>query len=271
MSRKLGLAHLTLEEASLEDLVAAAAETGFSAIGMRICGFAPEEDSVGLLGIVSRQRALRRRMDDTGISMLNVCSFRLSASITPADYAPVIDACAELGAPIILLTCFVADPAARSDKLAALAERAGRAGIRIGLEFFRSSELRNLAQAEALRRSNPDHIGHIMDALHFFRAGHCVADLASLDPGAVFGIQICDGPALAPSDELLRAEIRDRRLPGEGELPLSDFIAALPAHLPLEIECPVRAHAGLPLVERARRAWQAGNFFLNDLARGGRR
>ena len=50
MSRSLGLAHLTIEEASPEDLVEAAARAGFAAVGMRICGFAPEADAVGLIG-----------------------------------------------------------------------------------------------------------------------------------------------------------------------------------------------------------------------------
>lgn len=191
-SPRLGLAHLTIEEATPDELVGAAADAGFSVVGMRICGFAPDADHVRLLSERARQRELRRRLDDVDISLLNVCNFRLTRDIQPADYAPVIAACVELGAPLILLTCFIDDEGERAAKLSSLAAIANEAGIAIGLEFFRSSGLRSLEAAEALRRScDSQNVGHVLGALHVFRAGHQPADLAALDPRHVLGIQIC--------------------------------------------------------------------------------
>ena len=55
-----------------------------------------------------------------------------------------------------------------------------------------------------------------------------------------------------------------RLLPGEGVLPLAALVKALPATTPLSVEAPVRATAGLPALERARRAYRAMRTLLDN-------
>jgi hypothetical protein len=61
------------------------------------------------------------------------------------------------------------------------------------------------------------------------------------------------------------AEARgDRLLPGEGTLPLSAFLDALPENLPLAVEAPTLELAGLSFAESARRAGEATRVFLGS-------
>jgi sugar phosphate isomerase/epimerase len=80
--------------------------------------------------------------------------------------------------------------------------------------------------------------------------------------------QVCDaGPDMpAPTDTpaLIREARTGRLLPGEGVLPVADIVKALPADLPLAIEAPCRATAGLPAIERARRAYHAMTTLRGD-------
>ena len=76
--------------------------------------------------------------------------------------------------------------------------------------------------------------------------------------------QICDAAAVIPSEsgDLIREARTGRLLPGEGALPLRELVAALPAAIPLSIEAPVRATAGLPALDRAQRAYRSMHALL---------
>lgn len=143
--------------------------------------------------------------------------------------------------------------------LVAVARQAVGFGLSIGTEFLRSSELKNLQAAERLlAKSDQPNTGHIIDALHLQRVDDVAADIRRLPPESLLAVQICDAPLAAPPEAELRAEVRDRRLPGDGEPPLDALLDAVPPDVPAEIEVPVAALAHLPLTERARRAHAAG-------------
>ena len=71
-------------------------------------------------------------------------------------------------------------------------------------------------------------------------------------------------PATPPADEAgLRNEARTGRFyPGDGELPLAAFLAAMPAEARLGLEAPCRAYAHLPPVERGRIAGRVTRDWL---------
>ena len=115
--------------------------------------------------------------------------------------------------------------------------------------------------------------GILLDALHFRRFGGTLEQLRSLDPELLSYVQLCDAP-LAPPNGLprprlprgqstdgtdLQLESRAMRLlPGDGELPLVEFLAALPEEMPISVEAPVLSlWETLTPVEFARRARQA--------------
>jgi sugar phosphate isomerase/epimerase len=104
----------------------------------------------------------------------------------------------------------------------------------------------------------------LIDALHLSRCGVDLASPAPFDSAAVSYVHLCDGPAARPRDEAsLRNEARTGRLlPGEGELPLGSFLAAMPAEARLGLEAPCRAYAHLPVIERGRIAGRVTRDWL---------
>ena len=137
-------------------------------------------------------------------------------------------------------------------------------GIRIAIEFMPMSAVKTLAMAQSLIAASGRHeVGLVIDTLHLARSGGDAAALRQLDPRQVGLVQICDAPALLSDHSTLLDEAMTGRLyPGDGALPLADFLAALPADCEIECETPVKADAGLSQQERAvRSAVRAEAFF----------
>jgi sugar phosphate isomerase/epimerase len=99
--------------------------------------------------------------------------------------------------------------------------------------------------------------GLLVDAIHFFRAGDRVAELAALPGRYLHYAQFCDARRERPADmpELIRQARADRLMPGEGGLDLAGLVRALPGELPLSLEIPYARP--MPALERARRALEA--------------
>jgi sugar phosphate isomerase/epimerase len=88
-----------------------------------------------------------------------------------------------------------------------------------------------------------EHVGRgrcriLLDAMHFFRAGARVEDLEALHPDLIGYAQLCDAPLLPTRGTYMREAMFERMVPGTGELPLRDWIAALPADVEIGLEVP---------------------------------
>jgi sugar phosphate isomerase/epimerase len=130
------------------------------------------------------------------------------------------------------------------------------------LEFAVYTGVRTLADAARMVvRSKRANASVLVDALHFSRSGGVPAHIAGVAPSLFRYAQICDASADMPGPHDTAALIREARtgrlLPGEGALPLAELIAALPDGVPLAVEAPCRATAGLPALARAVRAHRA--------------
>ena len=151
------------------------------------------------------------------------------------------------------------------ERFCELCERAQQYGLHVCLEFAIYTGVRTLADAARLvKKSGSANASVLVDALHFSRSGglpvrhrghRCVA------------LQVCAdlrrrGRHPDRAADLIREARTGRLLPGEGALPLRDLVAALPAAIPLAIEAPVRATAGLPALERAQRAYRSMHALL---------
>ena len=78
-----------------------------------------------------------------------------------------------------------------------------------------------------------------VDPLHLARSGARPADLRHLDRRLLPYIQFSDG-MLAPGEPDLglakRIGVGERRLPGQGMLPIGELLAIIPRDLPLSVE-----------------------------------
>src|SRR5262245_46852843 len=265
----ISLAHLTVLDTTPPELVTVAAAAGFSTIGIRLTA----TPSVGIppYDILREGPVLREtlgRLADTGISVLDTEFLRFEPQEPVGVPEGYLEVSARLGARNVLVMSAEPDESRTTERFADLCDRAATYGLAVCLEFAVYTGVRTLARAaEIVARAGRANASVLIDALHFSRSGGLPAHVASIDPSLFRYAQICDAapdmPAADDTAALIREARTGRLLPGEGVLPLVDLVAALPAGLPLAIEAPCRATAGLPPVERARRAHRALSTLLD--------
>lgn len=266
---RLSLAHLTVLDAHPLELIDAAAAGGFDAIGLRIVRPLPADRIVDVIGDEPLVRAIAARLAATGLRLLDIEAIWLMPETDVDALKPALDLGARLGASHVLCVGNDPDPARLADRFGAFCRLANGAGLSVGLEPMSYVALKTPTEGLALLgKVRPKRAGLLIDALHFYRAGGTPADLAAMDPALFPYIHLCDAALAAPPSEGLRAEGRGGRFyPGEGELPLADFLAALPKDIPVALEAPCAAYAGLSAMERARRCGDATRDFLSRIGR----
>ncbi len=287
--RPFSLAHLTVLDADPLALIEAAAAGGFDAVGLRIVPPLPGDVIVPVIGDAALQRRIKARLGETGLTILDVEAVWLMPDTRVEALVPAPDLAADLGARYVLAVGN--DPAwdRMVDNLAGLCSAARARGLRVMLEFIPYSHVRDLAAAaDLLMAAAPADAGLLVDALHLSRSGGSPADIARYDPALFSYVHLCDAPRTPPPAEGLRTEARGGRLyPGEGQLWLSEFLDAFPPTIPIAVEAPSAAYAGLSPIERARRVAEAtralvrthdaarerahGNAFLSNSAAAFRR
>lgn len=115
------------------------------------------------------------------------------------------------------------------DAVATLAEQARRHNARVLVEFMPRTQIPDLATAVALvEEVAAPNLGLVFDTWHFTRIGGTTADIRALPPGIVTSIQVADRDAGA--DHRPYVPMAGRTLPGEGALPLREWLAALLAN-----------------------------------------
>jgi sugar phosphate isomerase/epimerase len=268
--RPISLAHLTVLDTTPPELVTVAAAAGFRTIGIRLTA----TPSVGVppydcLREGPMLRETLARLADTGVSVLDTEFLRFEPEQPIGIPEGFLEVSARLGATDVLVMSAEPEEARTLERFGELCDRAATYGLRVGLEFAIYTGVRTLAHAaEIVARSKRANASVLIDALHFSRSGGLPAHVAQVDPALLRYVQICDaGPDMPlPTDTpaLIREARTGRLLPGEGVLPLKDLVAALPAGVPLAIEAPCRATAGLPPLERAKRAHRALTALLAD-------
>lgn len=190
------------------------------------------------------RRELTAALRDRGITISQAEGFSVRPTTNVADYIPDLDIFAELGARRASGICTEQDTSRALDLLATLADLTAERGMGFTLEFAPPHAIGNLGEAHAalvaLQKSN---VRLVIDAMHFFRSGGTIAQLRALPPDLIGYAQLCDVPRLPPHDDYLKEACFERRAPGDGELPLSEFCAALPATVEVGIEVPALEHA----------------------------
>jgi len=99
-------------------------------------------------------------------------------------------------------------------------------GINIALEFlgFGWSTVRTpRGTLEIIRKTGRDHIGMILDCMHFYAGGGLLEEVKALDPKRLYGFHIDD------MENVPKEGITDQKrlIPGLGVIPLTDICKAL--------------------------------------------
>jgi sugar phosphate isomerase/epimerase len=248
----IGIGHLTMLDVAPPAWVTLAAEAGFDAVGIRVAPVVPAEVPWPM-GIGSPMLAeTRRRLADTGVTVLDVEIVRLAPDSDPAAYEALFEVGALLGASFVNVMGDDPDLMRIRDNFHLLAEKARPYGLRPVIEPMTYLRVRNLEDAVFVAAGSGG--GVTIDPLHLRRFGATPDELRSIDSRLLLYYQLCDAPLAGPSGPArshqlpggqsmdfgdARYESRSARLlPGEGELPLAEIVAAMPADIPVSVEAP---------------------------------
>ena len=271
--RTLSLAALTLLDVPPPEQVRIAARTGFTHVGLRLLPATPTDPDYDMLGDTPAVRATLAALMETGIRVSDVEIVRLTPGFTLDDRLQrFMETAARLGARQVLVAGNDNNLQRSADNLAILAAASRPYGLTMNLEPMPWTQLRTIADAQALIAAcGREDIGILVDALHFWRAGESLAALSSLPAHQLNYMQLCDGAAQRPESEqeLIRQARSARNVPGEGGLDLHGLMSALPATLPVSLEVPLDGEQGaLPPLQRAQVLFNAAQPYLRACASG---
>ena len=270
---EVGIDHLTMLGVSPPDLVTIAREAGFDSVSPRVAASTQDEEPWPMSPGSPMLEETARRLDDTDVGVLAVEVVRIGPGTRREDYEPALEAGARLGARYVTVNGDDPDIERACETFATLNADARSYGLRPVIEPIPYTQVSNLDEAIYIAERSGGG-GVLLDALHFQRYGGDLGRLRSIDPELLSYVQLCDAP-LAPPDGLprpsklprgqstdgtdLQLESRAMRLlPGDGGLPLAEFLAALPEGMPLSVEAPVLSlWETLTPAEFARRARDA--------------
>jgi sugar phosphate isomerase/epimerase len=157
------------------------------------------------------------------------------------------------------------DLSAATDSFARVCERAASHDLIVTLEYLPWSGIPDAATALRIVEGAGQPNGTLMfDSWHTFRGTTTETQLRAI-PGARFGsVQINDAPR-QPAGDIMRETTTARLLPGEGAIPLVDWIRlldALGSTAPIGVEVFSSVLAALPADEVGRRSGDAARAVL---------
>ena len=266
---EFSLAYLTVLGTAPEAQVEIAAEAGYDHVGLRLVPVVDGEPEFPFFSDPTLVRRLVRRLNATGLTVLDVEVIRLGPEDHPRDYGGFLDIAREIGARHLTVHLPDPDRERATDRFAELCEMAGTLGMDADLEFLPWTATPDLVAAAAIvTGAGQSNGGVLVDALHFFRSNSTVLQVQDL-PTDVFGLmQLCDAPRDAPTSEaeLIHAARTGRSVPGGGELALRSLVEALP-QVPYSLEVPnVAMCQELGVQEFVRHVLESSRRFVTEAA-----
>jgi 4-hydroxyphenylpyruvate dioxygenase len=228
---KMSIATLSLSGDLVEKLEAAAS-AGFAGV---------EVFDNDLLSFSGTAADVRRIAADLGLEIVSFQPFRDFEGMPPAKRERALaraerkfDVMQELGCDLLVVCSNTApdcvdDVVQATRDLRELGERASARGVRVGFKALAwARHIKTYQHAwEAVRGADHKAVGLVLDSFHTFA---CQADLAGLRgiPGqCIFLAHLADATAIHP--DLLAQNRHFTDFPGQGELPLLEFMEALQA------------------------------------------
>lgn len=186
------------------------------------------------------QRELRATLKDRGITLALAEGCIVRPQVDVSTYAADLDLFAELGAQGASTVSIEPDPGRAFDQLGALAELTAERDMGLAFEYAPPHTFNTLgAVLSAVEQIGSPNIRLLIDAMHFFRSGGTIDQLASIDSELIGYVQLCDAPLTSESEDYYSEASFERLCPGDGELPLRELLAAIPGDVLVGLEVPM--------------------------------
>lgn len=239
--RRLGIDFITVLGMPPADFVHLAADLGIFDISLGLSPLTPNPYNFPKWTL--HDQAIRgdakAALQQRGVRVGLLEGFFIVPQADIKDRARDVEIAAELGARGVNMLSLDPDRARSFDQFATLAEMAGAVGLASTVEFAPIMAIPDLPTAlEAAAHVGRADFGIVIDAMHIVRSGASGADIAALDPALIGHVQICDGKRAFTRESYSHEAGAERMLPGEGEYPLADIIAATPKDRILGLEIP---------------------------------
>ena len=184
---------------------------------------------------------VRRACRELGLDIVTLQPFRdfegMPAGPRERGFARAerkFDVMQELGCDLLMICSNVAAEALGGiDRAAAdlreLGERAARRGLRIAFEALAwGRHINDYRDAwEAVRRADHPAVGLVLDTFHILARGTDLGAIRTIPADRIFLVQLADAPLLQM--DYLSWSRHFRNFPGQGDLPVLDFMEALEA------------------------------------------
>jgi sugar phosphate isomerase/epimerase len=192
--------------------------------------------------------ALRREtiaaLRDRGVSISLGDGFVVREGVDMRHSAGDIAIMAELGAQRVNTVSFDPDLSRTVDQFGTVAELAAASGLETTLEFGPTLSVADLPTAlRVIRDVGRSDFRLLIDTMHVVRSGSSAEDIARLDPEMIGYVQLSDALRVPSIPNYMEEACFERIVPGTGELPLLDLLAALPRNLVIGLEVPLRSQA----------------------------
>ena len=223
------LAPTTLGETPPLDYIEIAAKAGYDGIGLRLYP-SPGMTFFPIVGDATLEREVRQALSDTGLKVFEIFTCYLQPDMDFEAMKRAHEYGASLGASYALVIGDDPEWGRMVESYGRLCDNAAQFGLTCVLEapvnrrVLKTLEL-NLRMIEEAGREN---VGLSVDPAQYTRSGGTVAMLKAVDPKLFPYAQINDTASLAPGEPLC--------MPGEGVVPLSQLLDALPHGLMLGLE-----------------------------------
>lgn len=258
------IAPTTLQDTAPIEYIEATIAAGYDGIGLRVhrSPGLPFHPVVGGAGLI---REMKSRIADAGLEVFDLYSFYLQPDTDVASFAPALELGASFGAKYATVMGADEDWSRQRDNFVKTCDLAKQFGLVCSLEFAVIRPLATLPQTVRLIEESKREAVMCIDPLHLARSGGSPADVKALPAKYFPYAQISDG-ILAPGEPnpalFGKLGLGQRAMPGEGNLPLREVIAALPQGIPLSVEIPHSLSKGTSARDWAKTTLESTRNFL---------
>jgi len=218
---------------------------------------------------VALRRDMLAAMDHRGVTVSLGDGFLVLPGTDVRSFRGDLDILAELGVPRINVVSLDPDRRHTFDQFAALAELAAQRRIETVIEAVPGLTVGDLPTAlDAVKHVARPDFRLLIDTMHLVRSGSGAADLAAIDARHIGYAQLNDATLAPRTANYAEEAMYERMVPGEGELPLPDILAALPGDIVIGLEVPQRSLAlsGVHPIDRLRPCVEAARALLSAVS-----
>lgn len=258
-----------LSQFSLLDRIAAAADAGYRGFGLLLEDLQVAEKTVGWSQV--RDRLRLSAIECVEIEMLNDWFASGPARRkSDAERAYLLRAAHFFRARHVKVGGSIGgeslDVAHYGDSLAAVCDDFAEAGCAVAVEIMPHGVVNTVEKGVTIvDHADRPNAGLMLDLWHIVRSPSTFEEIAALPGHYVAGVELDDGAVEPVGTDLLHETLHDRNLPGEGQMDVRGFVAAVRAtgfNGPWGVEIISDEHRARSLHDQAHESYRTARAFL---------